>query len=333
MKRKSLLIFLALLIVCVFAVNMVGMTKEKPVHLKWGSQELGGSWYMYAAAIAEVVRPALPEGSSIDVLPYGAGYAAMRLLHEKKDDIGLSSCPTQRWAREGILMFPEKMPELRSLLSGMDQYYLGVMVRKDSPYNTLEDLVTKGKGLRWMTLPQGSLGKFCAEQVLEFYGKSWDTIKKEGGKVEHTDFGAVTAAFRDNRCDVFIHTINQGHPTTLELAATVDIKFLPCSQKLLDYMTDKWGWIQAPIPAGSFRGQDRDVPSYGNTTGITVRTEFPEQLAYIITKTVCENAERLKKANAAFRPFDPKKAWMPIYNQIPLHPGAIRYYREMGYMK
>ena len=75
MKHKIFIIFLSMTILFMFSINTVVVAKEEPVHLRFSSHVLGSSWYIYAATIAQVIRPKLPDGSTIDVLPYGGGNA------------------------------------------------------------------------------------------------------------------------------------------------------------------------------------------------------------------------------------------------------------------
>ena len=60
---------------------------------------------------------------------------------------------------------------------------------------------------------------------------------------------------------------------------------------------------------------------------------LPDDVAYLVTKTVVENKAELVKAHQAFGDFTPEEAWKPENNGIPLHPGAARYYGERGWLK
>jgi uncharacterized protein len=67
--------------------------------------------------------------------------------------------------------------------------------------------------------------------------------------------------------------------------------------------------------------------------GIIAHKSLPDDVAYLVTKTVVENKDELLKAHQAFGDFVPEDAWKPENNGIPLHPGAERYYRERGWLK
>ena len=69
-------------------------------------------------------------------------------------------------------------------------------------------------------------------------------------------------------------------------------------------------------------------------SNILVNADVPVDIAYIFTKTIMENAEKLPKIHAALSDFDPKKAAEPALNgNCPLHPGAAKYYKEAGLIK
>jgi hypothetical protein len=61
---------------------------------------------------------------------------------------------------------------------------------------------------------------------------------------------------------------------------------------------------------------------------------LPEEIAYLTTKVICENKNELVAASAAWKVFVPESSWKPENTGgVPLHPGAVRYYRERGWMK
>jgi len=58
-----------------------------------------------------------------------------------------------------------------------------------------------------------------------------------------------------------------------------------------------------------------------------------DDIVYAMTKALCENKQDLINASPALAVFDPKVAWQPLKTGAPLHPGAMKYYKEAGYMK
>lgn len=56
-------------------------------------------------------------------------------------------------------------------------------------------------------------------------------------------------------------------------------------------------------------------------------------MAYILTKTIVENKNELVKAHAGFKVFKPEEAWKFQAYDVPLHPGAAKYYCDKGMIK
>jgi TRAP transporter TAXI family solute receptor len=87
------------------------------------------------------------------------------------------------------------------------------------------------------------------------------------------------------------------------------------------------------MPAGTFRGQDKDVPTAGLHTTLVTLASLPDDVAYGVVKAVCENTKKMARGHASFKTFSCQKAWTEAALGAPIHPGAARYYKEKGYMK
>jgi TRAP-type uncharacterized transport system substrate-binding protein len=81
-----------------------------------------------------------------------------------------------------------------------------------------------------------------------------------------------------------------------------------------------------------FKGQTGPTKVLDIGTQLVAHKDMPEDLAYLITKTICENKEAMAQGHKAWANFDPKVAGKPENTGIPLHPGAERYYREKGWL-
>ena len=83
------------------------------------------------------------------------------------------------------------------------------------------------------------------------------------------------------------------------------------------------------IPLGLFRGVDRPIPTVARM-GIVVygRTDMPDDFAYTLAKAMDEHQDLLQWTHMNFS-YNPHKVWKAF--DVPLHPGAARYYKERGY--
>jgi uncharacterized protein len=120
----------------------------------------------------------------------------------------------------------------------------------------------------------------------------------------------------------------------MELALGSDLKFIALGEKQMNEIVEKYGLEpDLVVKKGEFKGVDKDVPSVGYPTGVIANKDLSADAAYTITKAICENPDALAKAHASLKGFDPSKAYKASKNgNVPLHPGAERYYREKGLM-
>ncbi len=308
---------------------------QEPAELRVGSFRQGSSWYVYGVTLGELLRKELPDGSRIDTPPLGGGTANPLLIARDKADIALSFAVVNRWARAGTELFDEPQEDLRALMGGLDQYYLGMVANGSDADGTLDAFVEKtAPELRIMLLRRGSFGSYAGEQVLRTIGADEQTISDGGGSYTFTDFSTVKSAFPAGRTDLFIQVMTRGHPAITEIAETTDVSFLEPAEETLATLQEEYGWQAATLQPGAFRGQDRALRLPGTTTSVIVSADMSEALAYTIVKTVCENQDAFRAGHKALAGFDcAEDAWRAENNGLPLHAGAQRYYREQGWIE
>jgi hypothetical protein len=92
------------------------------------------------------------------------------------------------------------------------------------------------------------------------------------------------------------------------------------------------GLMATVIPAGAYKGLAADVPAVGTVTAIVIHKDVSDDLAYNIVKTLYANWPDLAEVKKqAIEDSKPENALLGA--RIPVHPGAMRYYKEMGYVK
>lgn len=185
-----------------------------------------------------------------------------------------------------------------------------------------------------MMLPKGSTGYFATTQILDVVGATEEALTERGGSYGFGSFGVIKDSFANGSLDFFAHTVTVGHPTVTEIALSNDVTFLQPAEETLAAMTEKYGWGVAKLPANSFERQTRDLMLPATNTVLVARADMSDDLAYLITKTICENTDRLTAGHKALGDFDPAaRAWVQELAGMDFHPGALRYYRERGWVE
>lgn len=307
-----------------------------PVNKSWqfATLAVGSSWYVYGATIADVVS-SHDSGLAFDVMPNSGGVGNMLLLQNGGADIGLGFNCVNAWAYAGTMAFEETgaIPELRGLVGTLDQMYVGIGIRNGSGIEEIRDIADKKLPINLYTSETGSASEYTTRLVLESIGCSYEDIISWGGSVTHTDFASIVAAYQDGKCDFFMQHVSVGHAAFTELALTADVRVGQLDEQSLKFLQER-GYSVATMPAGSFNGQNEDVVCAGITTNLVTTDRLPDEVAYRIVKQVYENPGELALGHSGFANFSRENCANPtLYGGFPLHPGAEKYYREIGLIK
>ena len=320
-------------------IEQKAFAADKPVNLKFASMSVGGSWYIYAVNIAELAKAELPANSRIDVLPYQGGVGNPILVHKGDADMGLSFSAIGNWAYQGIVDYESKgkMTNIRSLVGGLNKpHRLCIMVvKKNLDINSVQEIKDKKLKVKLITAQKGAAGEALARQVLEAYGMNYKDLANWGGSVSHIELGVAIQQMKDGQADMFIHNVGYKQPDIAEMFLSGNQKFIALGQDQAKFLSDKYGHEEGlAIDKGEFKGVEEAIPSIGYPTGVIANKNMSNDAAYTITKVICENKQKLANAHSSLAAFDPAQAWKPSKNgNIPLHPGAEKYYKEKGWMK
>jgi len=340
MKKKGI-VFLAigLLVLSASLSGSVvpGWALDKPVKLVFGAMRIGTSWYIYAATYSKILEKEMPAGSSVEVLPQGGGIANPLVLAKGKADVALCNVATANWAYNGLMMYEGKASKnLRALAGGLNKVFVEVMIREayieKTGIDSLQKLADKKAPIRLICKPKGSTAPPAAQMILEQYGMSFDKIKEWGGSVTQVSGGQIPAVVRDGRADIWFEVAPPGHPAITEGMLTANLRMISLDEKVRKALGER-GLTPDILAANTFKNQTEPIKTVNPGTVIATTTALSDDVAYLLTKTICENKEEVVAAHASIKPFIPERAWRPENTGVPLHPGAERYYRDKGWMK
>ncbi|MCF6095739.1 TAXI family TRAP transporter solute-binding subunit [Thermovorax subterraneus] len=310
----------------------------KGVHLVWATDSIGSNSYTIVSAMATRLKDYLPPGSTIDVQPISpGGMGAPYLFEGNKVDIAfINGAPAKAAWNEGTLGKPPTQ-NYRAIAGHLTNVaavtYFSSAFSKKYGVTTLEEVVKKKVPIRIGTSPKGSMDEWCMRLALESLGVTYDDIKSWGGDVIHAGGSQLSDMLRDGKIDMIMnHTSAQSSDVTQD-AMTNDLVFVQFGEDMLKFFESK-GFERITYKKGTWRGMDKDYIWPGTPDCVFVNKNMPDDVAYAITKGLCEIIPELAKQYNSLAPFDPTVAWKPEkVGGIPLHPGAEKYYKEAGYMK
>jgi len=323
MLKKRFFSFI-LLLVFFFVINSLAMAGVH--HYKLSTSAPGGTWYPMGVAISELWNQNLKDLAIIEAGSSGGSTSNTRWISSGEVDLAFVSVDMFFNGKNGIEPYKEplNMDNVRSimLMHGSPGHFLTL---KGSGIESIADL--RGKRV--------SLGDFGggtnrrALLVLNLYGMDIDDI-------DATYIGDDDAcnALLEHRIDAIAEYIGAPSPAIYNLSLSADIKFLDFEKDIVKKMKEKYPFFATfVVPPGTYEGINEEHLIYGPVGGLYVREEVPEEIVYIMTKTIYENLPNLQKnVHKAFKEWklSPETAQV---TQVPLHPGAEKFYREEGIIK
>lgn len=341
MKKANVLkLVLVISVMCLFSLSGIVHAGEelKAVTLSWSSGSLGGQWYTLAGAISSRIQEKEPK-ILIKTVP-GGGLLNILRVSTGKNDIGLGITFVDKMGFKGVPpIFKKPYSNIRSLAGIFGIYQLHILIDKKFGIKTVEDLaraVKGGKKFNIAVTQRGVTDLNLLEYVFGYYGLTLKDFTNAGGKVFYSTYADMINLYQDRHVD--IASTMQASPSSAMTQMTIsrDSTLLSVSDECIDNLHKKIGTLsrgtnQYIIPKGSYKGLNRNVPTVASAGEIFINKNASDILAYTITKILCESADELHRDLPPTKTFKPKYGWKDV--ALPLHRGAEKYYKEMGYMK
>jgi len=325
--KKSFWVFAA---VCSFMVFAVLPLQAQQVTLTWTAGGAGGGWYSIAGGIATIVKEADPD-IVIKVVP-GGGLQNPAVVASKGAEIGWGLPFLNAAAYKGMAPFEKPLGDLRALAGGMSMNYFHFYVDAESPLKTMDEIFGQKKKVRLAISQAGSSDTWVLERVLDSYKTSIPDLEKAGFTFLRGNYAFQANQFKDRNADgVFTFLAIPGAAVT-EASVGRKLKLIDFSQSALKHL-QQFGITQGKSPVGTYEkaANTKDVVTAVAGSVITVHKDMSDALAYRLTKAFNDNYEKVRKVHSSMETYEIKDG--PTGCGVPLHPGAIKYYKEKGILK
>ena len=320
--KYVLIILLNFLLLCSFPSG--AWTKTKVFKIATG--EYMGRYYPTGGAIAEIVNNKQGEyGFRCIAKPTSGSVFNINAIMAGDMEFGIVQSDSQYQALKGLDEWKDKGPQkdLRTMFSLYTES-VTLVASVDSGIKTIQDL----KGKRVYIGEMGSGSRQNAMDALNAAGIDWKTDIKAIKIGKKTD---AQSMLMRGELDGFFYTV--GHPTTAIKFATVGVKktlFVPMAN--IETLLYRYPYyVESFIPVSLYpqAANTEDVKTFGVKATFVTSAKVPDQVVYAITKEVFENLGSLKYS-------DPTLNMLTKENMVkdgltaPMHPGALRYYKEAG---
>jgi TRAP transporter TAXI family solute receptor len=303
--------------------------KIKPTQVTAAAGSTGGSWFIISTAFFSIFGDNI-EGLTYSIIPGGG--VANPITVNRKDAQFSMGYSTNLWAAyNGKAPYKETLTDSRAIANLNVASVIHPWMLKSAGFTTLKEIATKKHRLKIDTGTRGTGGELAAQRSLALHGMSYETIRSWGGSITHSAYTEAIDRMRDGHIEAFMNDDVIGVPVYVELSQSRDVVLLPQDPEAIKKMASEYGYTPTFIPANTYRGQTRDVASTAQSHVFFCHKDMPDDLVYNMTKLIFANKPRLVATHKLFEKLDP--AMGPKDLTIPLHPGAERYYREIGAMK
>lgn len=281
-----------------------------------------GAYYPIGVALSNIYAKAIPN-AKVQVQPTKASVENLNLIQANKGEIAftLGDSLSDAWNGKADAGFSTKLTSLRGIAS-IYPNYIQIVASADSGIKTLADL--KGKRISVGAPKSGT--ELNARAVLAAAGITY----KDFAKVEYLGFGESVDLMKNRQIDVTLQSAALGVASIRDLASSIAINVVAVPADMVPKIGDP-AYVKAVIPANTYNGQSADVPAVAVGNFLVTSEKVSDDLAYKMTKALFEDVGMLHAAHAAAKVITLEEG--PKNSPVPLHPGAIKYYKEKGVLK
>lgn len=325
MKKK-----LVILLVLVFgfttffagcAPKTEGEAPAQKVYLTMGTGGTSGSAYILGSVVCDTITRFAPNIEAT-VQATGGSVENHRLISAKKAELGHTTELYKAWNGTGA--FKDDVQKDMRVVMMYATWHTHIITLADSGINSIADL----KGKRVGVGPPGSGTEINMRAILDGYGLTFDDIKPE-----FLSFAEQVSALRDGVIEAGAMMLVPPGSGAMDLASTHAMKMLSIDEEHMKKILEKNPEFGAgKIAAGTYKGVDTDTVTVVNFGHIITHKDIPEDVIYNVTKAIWENKAYLEQGAADFKLLTIEDAANSSLG-VTLHPGAEKYFKEVGALK
>jgi uncharacterized protein len=316
MSRLMGFVFAACLLAIGTSTRVLAANPNWPTSLTLGTASPGGPYYVYGNELARILTEKL--AIPVNPLPTQGPVHNVKLVDSGGAQLGFITMGIglQGWNGTGAWAKGQKFRNMRALFPMYDTPFQAVVLRR-SGITTLAQLDDKRVGVG----PKAGTPGTYMPAIFKLLGIS--------AEINYGSIDDMVTELFAGRLDAFVTLIGAPVPALQKAEANEPITFLGLSSEQIDAIRKAMPEFSlSTIEAGTYRQLDKDYPTIGVYNFAVGRADLPDDLVYQLVKAVFENQPRLVKAYSGASDTLPRNVVKDTF--LPFHPGAVRYYREIG---
>ncbi len=319
MGKRLWIIVLAFALVFALTLHADAQQAKRIVVATGGT---GGVYYPYGGTLAEIINQKVPNVKATAEVT-GASVENIRLVGKKDVTFALAMNDTVYQAYTGEGKFKgHKIDAIRTVFQMYPHVYHIVTLQK-YPVKKLADL----KGKKVSVGAPGSGTEYKTNLILPLLG-----IKYSDMKVYRLSFSENSTQLKDGIIDVGIWDVAPPTSSIIDLSTTHQLRFIPFTEEDVAKVVKTYPFYgRITLPKNTYKGQTEEILSVSVWNSVVCHKDTPDDLVYQVTKAVFENHKTLVNTHKIAEYTTPKAS--ATNSPIPIHPGALKYYKEIGVVK
>lgn len=322
---KTLALVLSLALVLVPLAPAAAQWKPEVKFIKIGVSSAGGDWFRAGAKFSTMIPAALPEVAASTVI--GGGVVNVTRIGKGENQIAFALTPYPEQGYKGESKhYPAPLKNVRLIASNLGRnVVVAIVVLKDSPIKSINDL----KGKRIVAGDRGWGTTELAEALMAAAGLPPDKFKADGGTISYTSITDRSKALQDKNVDAIFMPAQVSYPDLMTVQQAQGIRVIGFPADVVDRaLATLPGLVKSVVPKGLYGVVDQELASPGFLQQLIVDAGLSDELVYRVTKLWWE---RIKEIHEIAPGLDQANVKMAMeHAAIPFHPGALRYYKEIG---
>lgn len=323
LKNRSLVLLLVFPLAAVSACSSStgnGSEDDFKTNLQMGTGNPGGVYFPMGSQYSNIFEDVIDvDDLQVSSIETGASVENLSKIGRGELQLGLAQSNTAIQAVNGEGEFEGAEISNLGLLGSLYPEALHVITLKNSGIDSIDDL----EGKRVTIGPPGSGSQSAAKILLDSYG-----IESDDYTPMQESFDDAKRKLQDGNADASIEIMGVPYSGIQELDATQDVKLIPIDESKVDAIVDETDFVSYEISEDSYDFLEKPLPTFSVFSSMFASTDqVSEDLAYEMTKAIYERAdditlpqsEAIKLENALLGRGD-----------VPLHPGAKKYFSEAG---
>lgn len=289
--------------------------------IRWASASMGSTTQVLLSGVEAVLKGVLPN-VRMSVLTTSGSVENPRLIEAGEAEFAGINADSALAAFQGTKPYGKPI-DFQMVMTAYGNTVV-FLTRPDSGIKKMEDLVGRSVSVG----PSGSGGYKLAHSVIAHGYGMWEKIKPY-----YIGYNDQAAALRDGTVDAMMAHLNNGRPASYlaEADATSKVYVLGQSEQAIKNMQKVESFQKSYKLSGkNLKNLDREILGMTNHHVEYARSDMPEDLVYAMVRAFYENAKEIGNFHPIAKSMNIQNALAGAIKEIPVHPGAVRYYKEVG---